>query len=156
MSESVREAITDFLNQKRVAVVGAGRKQADFNRSLFEDLRKQGYDAVPVNPRAQDIGGVKCYASVQEVTPPVDTVLIMTPPDVTETIVKDCAEAGVRRVWFYRAGGTGAMSEAAVDFCRKQGMSVVPGQCPYMFLPRAAWFHKLHGGLLKIVGKYPR
>ena len=155
MPPSGREAISDFLAQKRIAVVGVSRKTGDFNRTLFEDLKKQGYDAVPVNPNAKDIGGVPCYESVQDVEPPVDAVLVMVPPNVADTVVKDCAKAGVKRVWFYRATGQGAVSPAALDFCEKNGMSVVPGQCPYMFLKGAAWFHRLHGAIWKILGKYP-
>jgi hypothetical protein len=32
---------------------------------------------------------------------------------------------------------------------------VVPGFCPHMFLDGTPWFHRFHGALLKLVGKYP-
>lgn len=156
MPESVRAAISEFLAQKRIAVVGASRHSGDFNRKLFEDLRARGYDAVPVNPQAKEIAGVPCYDSVRAIDPPVEGVLVMTPPQVTESVVRDCREAGVRRVWLYRAGGQGAVSPAALEFCRENGMTVIPGHCPYMFLPEAPWFHRFHGALLKIFGKYPK
>lgn len=156
MPESVRAAIAEFLAQKRIAVVGVGRDARDFNRKLFEDFRARGYDAVPVNPKAADIGGVRCYDSVRAIQPPVEGVLVMTPPRVTESVVQDCQAAGVRRVWLYRAGGQGAVSPAAVEFCRSHGMAVIPGACPFMFFRPTPWFHRFHGALLKLTGKYPR
>ena len=55
----------------------------------------------------------------------------------------------------YRAGTDGgAVSSKAVEFCRAHGMHVVPGECPYMFLPKAG-FHRIHGFIRKITGRYP-
>lgn len=150
------EDIRDFLAQKRIAVVGVGRDPKDFNHQLFRSFRDLGYDAVPVNPHAKELGGVPCFPCLQEVEPPVDTVLIMTPPAATDTIAQDCVEAGVKRVWMYRAAGAGAVSEAGVEFCRKHGIRVVDGGCPYMFLTNTPWYHRLHGFLVKITGNYPK
>jgi hypothetical protein len=153
--ESARQAIADFLAQKRIALIGASRNPRDFNATMFRDLRRHGYDVVPVNPNAKEIDGVPCYERVQEINPGVDAALVMTKPDAAAMVVKDCREAGIKRVWLYRATGQGAMSAAAVDFCRSNGISVVPGFCPYMFLPGTAWFHRMHGVFLKITRSYP-
>ena len=150
------ETIKDFLAQKRIAVVGVSRNPKDFNNSLFRDLRAAGYDAVPVNPLVKEVDGLRCFDRVQAIAPPVDGVLIMTRPDVTASIVRDCLEAGVKRVWMYRAAGPGAVSQSATEFCEKNGIRVVAGRCPYMFLPNTAWFHRLHGFLVKLAGKYPK
>lgn len=56
----------------------------------------------------------------------------------------------------YRVGGKGAVSQAALEFCNENGIRVVPGFCPLMFLPDAGWFHRLHGFVMKITGSYPR
>lgn len=66
--------------------------------------------------------------------------------------MRECAEAGVRRVWLHRGAGRGAVSDEAVAFCRAQGIAVVAGECPYMFLPKAGLLHRLHG-LLRRLGK---
>ncbi len=149
------EDIQDFLAQKRIAVVGVGRDPKDFNHKMFQSFRELGYDAVPVNPHAKEVEGAPCFPSVQEIEPPVDAVLIMTPAATTDTIAKDCADAGVKRIWMYRAAGQGAVSQAAVEFCQRNGIRVVDG-CPYMFLPNTPWFHRLHGFLVKITGNYPK
>jgi predicted CoA-binding protein len=149
------ETIEDFLTQKRIAMVGVSRGPKEFSGMLFEELSKRGYDMVPVNPNAREVLGRPCFGRVQDIQPPVDAVILMTSPAVTEGVVRDCAEAGIRRVWMYRAGGQGAVSPAAVEFCRERGIAVVPGECPFMFLPNAG-FHALHGFIRKITGRYPR
>ena len=53
-------------------------------------------------------------------------------------------------------GGAGSVSEAAVEFCRDNGIAVVPGACIYMFQPEATSYHKIHAFFLKLFGKYPR
>src|SRR5690349_946359 len=119
------QAIQDFLGQKRLAIVGVSQQPKDFSRSLYREFRSRGYDVVPVNPAAQEIEGQRCYAHVQEIQPPVKTVLLMTSPAVSEAVVRDCAEAGVQQVWMYRASGAGAVSADAVGFCQSHGMTVI-------------------------------
>lgn len=149
------EVIEDFLAQKRIAMVGVSRKMQDFSVLLFKELRKRGYEVVPINPNASDILGERCFARVQDTRPPVDTALLMTSPSVTETVVQDCAEAGIRRIWLYRAAGDGAVSPKAVQFCQERGIQVIPGECPFMFLPGNG-FHALHGFVRKIAGNFPK
>lgn len=150
------ETIEEFLAQKRIAVVGISREPKHFSVTLFEELCRRGYDVVPVNPNAPQVLGRRCFGRVQDIQPRVDAALLMTSPEVTDAIVKDCAEAGIRRVWMYRAGGKGAVSRRAVEFCRQNGIEVVPGQCPFMFWRDVETGHRLHGFIRKITGRYPR
>src|ERR1700746_2307001 len=95
------ETIEDFLAQKRIAIGGISRDSASDSAKLFEELSRRGYDVVPVNSKTAEVEGRRCFARIQDIQPPVDAVLLMTSPEVTETVVHDCAEAGVRRVWMY-------------------------------------------------------
>jgi len=153
---TVMERIQDFLGQKRFAIVGVSRSPKDFSRTLLREFRERGYDAVPVNPEVRVIDGRPCFARLHEIEPPVGAALLMTPPALTDKIVRECAEAGVKRVWMYRATGQGAVSAEAVKFCEANGISVIAGECPMMFLSGGAWFHRFHGWVKKIAGSYPR
>lgn len=150
------EMIEDFLGQKRIAMVGVSRDPKHFSVALLEELCRRGYDIVPVNPNAPSINGHRSFAHVQDIQPPVKAALLMTSPEITEAVVADCFAAGISQVWMYRAGGKGAVSAKAVAFCREKGMEVIPGQCPFMFLPGAAGVHRFHGFIRKITGRYPR
>ena len=150
------EVIEDFLAQKRIAMVGISREPKSFSGLLFEEFCRRGYDVVPVNPYLPQVLGKPCFARVQDIQPPVDGAILMTSPAVTEAVVRDCAEAGIRRIWMYSAGGNGSVSEKAVEFCRAHGILVVPGLCPFMFWDDAGAGHHFHGFILKITGRYPK
>jgi hypothetical protein len=146
---------SDFLAQKRLAVVGVSRNPSDFSRGLLRELKTRGYDVVPVNPAATEVDGLACYPSVQALRPPVAAALLMTAPGTTDRAIEDCAQAGVKMVWLHRGAGKGAVSDNAVELCRKHGIQVVPGACPYMFLPNGAFFHRVHGFFARLFGQTP-
>ena len=137
-------------------MVGVSRDPRHFSAHVLQELCQRGYDVVPVNPRAEEIYGRKCFARVQDVHPPVGAALLMTSPEATDTVVHDCVEAGVEVIWMHRASGQGAVSDKAVQLCQQLGIKVIPGECPLMFLPNAGTVHRLHGWIRKITGRYPR
>jgi predicted CoA-binding protein len=156
MITTTRTEIAEFLARRRLALVGVPRNSQEFGNRLYCDLRRLGYEAIPVNPSAQTIEGERCYARVQDIVPRVDAALLLTAPSLNERIVADCAEAGIRRIWFYGVGDRSAENAKAIAFCRDHGIAVIPGFCPYMFLPRAAFYHRLHGFFARLAGAGPR
>jgi predicted CoA-binding protein len=150
------EDVREFLALQRIAIVGVSRDPKDFSRSVFREFRARGYDTVPVNPAAEQVDGFPCYARVSEVSPGIDGALVMTRASETAGVVRDCAAAGVRRVWLFQAGpGAGSVSEEAVAAGREASLNMVVGECPLMFLKGAAWYHRTHGWLRQLTGKYP-
>jgi predicted CoA-binding protein len=111
-----------------------------------------------VNPHLESFEGDRCYPDVPSIPGGVDGVVVITRPDATERIVRQCGEAGVRRVWMHQSlakSGT-SVSPAAVEYCQERGISVIAGACPMMYGPGAdfghacmRWIHGLTGGLPK-------
>lgn len=147
--------IGDFLARKRIAMVGVSRDPKSLSAQLFAEFTRRGYDMVPVNPKGGEVCGRTCFATVQQITPPVEAAILMTTPEATERVVHDCAEAGISRVWMFRGTGAGAVSARAVEFCRMHGIQVIAGECPFMFFPDTEFVHKVHGFMRKITGNYP-
>jgi hypothetical protein len=154
MASSLK-SVEDFLALKRIAVVGVSRDPKGFGTILWQEFRQRRYDAVPVNPAAKEIDGQPCFARVQDIKPPVQGVLIMTPAGATDQIVRDCAEAGVKVVWMYGGMAPGAATKSAVAFCKEKGIDVVQGLCPYMFLPDSGAMHAPHRLWKKLTRSYP-
>ena len=150
------ENIRDFLDQKRFAFVGVSSQPKDFSRALFREFKTRNYEPVPVHPTAAEIEGDTCFAHVRDIQPPVDSVLLMTSAKVSSAVVQECLEAGVKRVWFYRAGAQGALNEGALQICEQNGIRTIPGECPFMFFDGTQWFHRFHGLVKKITGSYPQ
>ena len=141
----ITQAARDFLAHRRLALVGVSRDSRDFSRIVLAELTRRGYDVVAVNPiGGQGRGGMPFVRRVQDIDPPLEAALLMTPPAVTTEVVKDCAEAGIHHVWMHQGMGRGAASPAAIAFCRAHGISVVSGVCPLMFLPDVGLLHRAH------------
>lgn len=149
MPEGRTSAAERFLAQHRIAVVGVSRDPKGFSSGVFRELLKRGYDAVPVNPNAAEIEGKRCFARVRDVEPRPEAALVILPAAAVEGAVRDSIEAGVRRVWVWGVSGPKRVDPKVMELCREHGVELVPGYCPYMFLPKAAWFHRLHGWIAK-------
>lgn len=149
MGTNAVQAAASFLELKRFALVGASRSPKDFSRVLLKELLGRGYDVVPVNPAAQEIEGRRAFARIADVTPPVQGALLLVPPAQAERAAREALDAGARHVWFHRGGGLGAATPEAVALCRAMGVTPVTDLCPFMMLPGAGWFHRLHGHFRK-------
>jgi predicted CoA-binding protein len=147
-----------FLATGRIAIVGLSRNPKDFTRAVARELVRRGYQIVPVNPGAAGavLEGVAAVARLQDVRPPVEAALLLTAPAQTDAVLRDCVEAGVKRVWLHRGGGPGAASAGALAFCAEHDLDVVHDLCPFMALPHASLPHRLHGFLRTRFGHAPR
>jgi predicted CoA-binding protein len=105
-----------------------------------------------VDPHAEFIEGDPCYPSLSALPEAVDGVLIVVPPSETEKVVRDAAQAGIRRVWMQQ----GAESQAAIRFCEERDISAVHGECILMFADPTALHHRLHRWAWGILGKLPQ
>jgi uncharacterized protein len=147
--------VKDFLALHHIAIVGVSRNPKDFSRLLFREMCNRGYEMVPINLVADVIDGRECFHSLQALKELVEGVLVMTPFQTTLQVVQDCAAAGIRSIWIYRAGGQGAVSPEATAFCLQNGIRVVDGYCPFMFFPETRFVHRVHGFVQKITRRYP-
>lgn len=135
----------EFLAQRRIAVVGASDASGSFGRTIYTTLREKGYDVVAVHPHAETVAGDPAVADLASVPGELDGVIVMVNPAVAVDVVRSCAELGIPRVWLFKGiGGAGAVSDEAVELCRRHGISVIDGACPLMFLEPVGWFHRLH------------
>lgn len=151
-----RALIDEFLKVKRFAMVGASRDKDHFSRRLLRELLNRGYDVVPINPFVTELEGKRCFARVKEITPPISCAILMTSRQVTDRLLRECADAGITLVWIYGISGPKRISRSALDICAQYGLGVIAGYCPFMFLERGAFFHKLHGAAAKLIGQYPK
>jgi predicted CoA-binding protein len=136
------ESVADFLSGRRIAVAGVSRTGASAGNPVFRKLRKAGYETFPVNPKASEVEGVRCYPDVASVPGPLDGVVVATHPRDAITLVRQCGDAGVTRVWFHRAFGDGSVSAEAVEECRVRGLRCIVGGCPLMYCEPIDFGHK--------------
>jgi uncharacterized protein len=141
--------IEDFFRQKRLAVLGASRNEKEYSRLICRSLQERGYDVVPINPNTTEMDGARCYARVGEVAPAVDGAFVLLPAEASSLALRECAQAGIKRVWL-RNDVAGAK-----EFAQQNGVQLVSGHCPFMFMPNSESIHKFHAFFNRVVGKYP-
>jgi predicted CoA-binding protein len=137
--------VNEFLAQRRIAVVGVSDVKGSFAKTVYRELRAHGYEVVAVNPGATKVDGDRCFPDLMSVPGDIDGAIVMVNRDVSASIVRDCVARGIRRVWLFKGvGGPGAVSDEAVRIARDNGMTLVEGACPLMFLETPAWIHRFH------------
>ncbi len=149
----MKKTIQAFKDDKKVAIVGASPNKDNFGRSLMNELAKKEYQVIPVNPKYEEVEGVKSVATVKELPEGFKNVILAVPSSLTDGIIDQCIGTPVKRVWMIRGVGKGAFTESAYQKCNENGIEVVYGFCPMMFLGDG--MHKFHFWLRKRFGKMP-
>ena len=155
---SLETKVGDFLAQKRIAVAGVSRhnNHHPVGNLIYRRLKKSGHDVFAVNPNMQTFEGERCYPNLQSIPGGVDGVVIITRPETTEQIVRDCSDAGVRRVWMHQSLGKGSsVSPKAVEYCGENDISVIAGACPMMYGEGVDIGHTCIRWILKLTGGLP-
>ena len=154
----MKEAASEFLATKRVAVTGVSRKAESYGANVvYQRLRQRGYQVFAVNPNADEVEGDLCYHDLTSIPGGVDWVVIGTKPETADAAVHECEELGIKRVWMHQPPfGPGSVSESAAAYGRERGMTVIEGGCPCMFNPTADPGHKMLRAMGRITGKVPR
>jgi len=155
---TMKEATKDFLSHKCIAVAGVSRTQNKAANLIYRKLRKEGYRVYPVNPNATTAEGDICYPSLKAIPEKPEGVVIVTKPEITEQLVKECVELGIKNVWMHKGpdSKTSSVSKEAVEVCRKHGIAVIPGGCPMMYISHADMGHRFMRWVQNLTGGLPK
>jgi len=153
----IKDAASDFLDCKRVAVTGVSRRPKDHGSNVvYKRLRQRGYDVFAVNPNADEVEGDRCYHDLRSIPGGVEAVVIGTRPELAEGTMHECADLGIAHVWMHRGPGRGSVSHAAAEYGRRRGITVIDGGCPCMFGPTADPGHKAMRLVFRLSGNVPK
>ena len=154
---TIKQAASDFLSNKRVAVTGVSRTPGSHGSNVvYRRLRERGYDVFAVNPNADEVEGDRAYHDLHSIPGGVDAVVIATRPETADETMRNCVELGIRHVWMHRGPGAGSVSETATAYGREHGIIVIDGGCPCMFKPTADPGHKTMRFVFTLTGHVPR
>jgi len=151
--------VQDFLAQKRIAVVGVSDKRETGCNMAYTKFKENGYQVFAVNPRISIFNGEPCYPDLKSIPDKPDAVFILASPKVTDQIVQQCVDLGVKHVWMHCMMGTKpglvagmtSVSQEAVDMCKANGIAVIPGSCPNQFL-KPDFGHAMMRGMWRLFG----
>jgi predicted CoA-binding protein len=139
---NLNDLVQDFLSQKQIAVVGVSDQRETGCNLAYRKFKEAGYTVSAVNPRLATFEGDPCYPDLKAIPEKPEAVFILTNPKVTEEVVQQCVDLGIKQVWMHclmgtkpgLASGMTSVSQEAVDMCRENGITVIPGACPNQFL----------------------
>jgi predicted CoA-binding protein len=117
--------IQECVEQRVWAVVGATVNREKYGYHVFAVLRDSGYTVYPVNPKYRAIDGTPCYPSVADLPERPAVVDLVVPASAGESIVRQCAAAGIERLWFQ----PGAESPTVIALAEQLGLKVVHDAC---------------------------
>ena len=154
----IRQAASEFLAYRRIAVAGVSREGsgAHGGNVVYQRLRERGYDVFAVNPNADEVEGDKCYHTLADIPGGVHAVVIATHPDVAPSVMRDCVDLGVSHVWMHKSFGQGSLSGEATTIGQEAGLQVIPGGCPLMFEPCDDGGHRFMRTILTWTGAVPK
>ena len=142
--QNVKDTAATFLTSRRIAVTGVSRTpKTHGSNNVYKRLRERGYEVFAVNPNADEVEGDPCYQDLKSIPGGVEAVVIGTRPEIAEDTMRECADLGIAQVWMHRGPGTGSVSDAATEYGRQRGITVIDGGCPLMFGPTADFGHKI-------------
>ena len=138
----IDDLVANFLAQKKIAVVGVSDRRDTGCNLTYHKFKESGYTVFAVNPRITEFEGSPCYPDLLSIPEKPDAVFILAKPAVTEQIIRQCVELGIKHVWMHCMLGTKpglaasmtSVSAEAVRLCAENGISVIPGTCPNQFL----------------------
>ncbi|MBC7778573.1 MAG: acetate--CoA ligase family protein [Proteobacteria bacterium] len=142
-----------ILNPRRLAVIGASNDPEKRGYRAIRTLLADGYrgEVLPINPKATEILGLPCFASIDAVPGEVDLVLVCTPARTAPEVIEACGRKGVKGALLL-AGGFSEASEAGrvleeqtVAIARRYGLRLIGPNTNGIFTAREAcnaiaWF----------------
>lgn len=140
----IRVALDVMTHAKSIAVVGAARARRGGFPGMFGCLRNFGYPGrlYPINPKVEEISGIKTYPSLISLPERVDLVIISVPAPFVPDALRDCVASGNKNIHIFSSGFKESGEEEGIQLqkeiekiAREGGLRVVGPNCMGFYVP---------------------
>lgn len=145
----MNRAIVDFINCKRIAIVGASRTGGKFGNISSKELKARGYEVYLIHPEAQEIDGERCYPNLESLRGIVECVFISVSPQKAGDVLREAVNAGITKIWLQR----GAQSPDTIALADELGITPVTDKCILMYAQPVRGFHHFHRVVNQVFGQ---
>ena len=136
----MRTDLERFFNPGSIAIIGASQDFMTISGQPLKHLQSHHYQGrlYPINPRYQEVAGVKCYPSLAELPETPDLVLILVNASRVADMLKQFGEKGVPYViifssGFSEMGGEGVkLQRQLAEIARQFKIGVIGPNCQGM------------------------
>jgi acetyl coenzyme A synthetase (ADP forming)-like protein len=131
------ERMRELFEPGSIAIVGAAREENKVGHIVLRNIISSGFTGklYPVNPKSEEILGLRCYGSITLVPDRVDLVIVTTPARSVPGIIEDSARKGIKAAiiisaGFKETGKDGAELERRIgETARVNGMRILGPNC---------------------------
>lgn len=118
--------IEAYLEHGPYAVVGASTDRGKYGNRVLRAYLEHGMPVYPINPKADEVEGARSYASLRDLPETPRGISVITPPTVTDAVVREAIDLGIEFVWMQ----PGAESPAGIAAAEQAGLTVIAnGPC---------------------------
>jgi acyl-CoA synthetase (NDP forming) len=136
----MRSDLERFFNPRAIAIIGASQDLNTISGQPLRFLKGHGYEGklYPVNPRYEEVAGLRCYPALTEVPEIPDLALILVNASRVADMLRQCGEKGVPYViifssGFSEMGGEGvALQQDLMAIAREYDIGVIGPNCQGM------------------------
>ena len=122
----MRNRIKEFLLSPAFGVVGASNNHQKYGNKVLRCYRQHNKKVYPINPIEETVEGLTCLHDVSELPNEVQSISIITPPNITEKIIDQAIQKKIKNVWMQ----PGAESELAIKKCKDNNINIIAeGPC---------------------------
>jgi acetyltransferase len=134
---ATRNPLDAIFRPRSVAVIGATEKRGSVGRTVLWNLISSpfGGTVLPINPKRDNVLGVRAYATLEATGTDIDLAVIVTPPPSVPGLMQECAAAGVKgaiiiSAGFRETGADGAaLEQRVIAIAREAGTRVIGPNC---------------------------
>lgn len=129
--------LAPFFSPAGVAIVGASTNPSKLSHGILKNMTLYGYKGgiYPINPKADEILGLRAYVDIAKVPDPVDLAVIVLPAPMTPDVLRSCGERGIKAViiisgGFREVGGSGvALEQTCREIADSYKMRLIGPNC---------------------------
>ncbi|WP_291637950.1 CoA-binding protein [Clostridium sp.] len=120
----------EMVKMKKWALIGASPNESKFGYKILMQLKEKGYTVYGINPKYDEINGVKIYHSLKELPEQVDAVNVIVNPTLALKALDDIVECKIENVWFQ----PGSYDPQVLNKGKKNELNMVFHECLYVEL----------------------
>ena len=144
-------SLNAIFKPKSVAVIGASTAPGKLGHDILANLKNGGFAGplFPINPKAEEILGLKVYKSIADTPEPPELAVVVIPAKIVTPTLEQCADKGVKGAvvitgGFAETGEEGErLQEEMAQVIRRTGLKVVGPNCQGVNMPHhhmcASW-----------------
>ncbi len=140
--EEILRSMTKLMRPSSIAVIGASQETGKIGNSVMRNLIQGGYRGRihPVNPKAKEILGIPCHASVQDIEDDVDVAIFAIPASLVAQGLEEVGRKGIPAAVLIPSGfaetGRPDLQEEIQEVARRHGVRFLgPNIYGYYYTP---------------------